>query len=331
MYLNLFPIFEIIILSFISMLILERVGKKFKLFDYPKKNKIHDTKVTKIAGLGFIFLIINSFVLFDYSIQLNYSLNILILFVLVGFYDDVKGLGASSKILFMIVPTFLYVYENGLVTTLGEYKYFNLELKSLSFIFSLCCILLLTNAYNYIDGMDGLLGTLSIGSLTYFLLILPTSEFSFISPFLIFLTVYLFFNLKIFNILPKLFIGDSGSIGIGFLFCIIVIHYTQNLNFIHESTAIWGIAFVVYEFLTINILRIKKNKNPFNRDLNFIFNKFLEKYSKTKTLIYCNLINLLFCLLGYILHFKKQYEVSIFLFIVLYFVYLYFRIQQDKN
>lgn len=331
MHLNFFLIIELVIFSFLTIFILDKIGKKFQLFDYPKKNKVHKIKVTKITGLGLVFLIINSFIFFDYSTQLNYSLNILILFILIGFYDDIKGLEAPSKILFMIVPTILYVNEIGLVTTLGEYKNFKLELKSLSFVFTFCCILLLTNAYNYIDGMDGLLGTLSIGSLIFFLLILPISEVNFIYPFLIFLIIYLLFNLKINKILPKLFIGDSGSIGIGFLFCIIVIHYTQSLNFIHESIAIWGIAFVVYEFLTINILRIKKNKNPFERDLNFIFNKLLNKYSKIKTLIICNLINFFFCILGYMLHIKKQYELSISLFVILYFVYLYLRIKQDKN
>ena len=121
------------------------------------------------------------------------------------------------------------------------------------------------------------------------------------------------------------------SFGIGFLFCIIVIHYTQNLNYIHESVAIWPIAFVVYEFLTINIIRIKNKKNPFKRDLNFIFNKFLSRYTKLKTLILCNLINLFYCGLGYFFHVTKYYEFSISLFIIFYFIYLFLRFKQDED
>ena len=132
--------------------------------------------------------------------------------------------------------------------------------------------------------------------------------------------------------MSKVFIGDSGSLGIGFLFCIVVIHYTQNINYIHESVAIWPIAFIVYEFLTINIIRIKSKKDPFKRDLNFIFNKFLSKYTKLKTLTLCGLINLFFCCVGYFFfHLTKYYELSIILFIVFYFIYLFFRFQQNRS
>lgn len=328
MLLKLFILVEIIILSLISILILDKAAKKFNIYDKPNKLKIHKKKVTKTSGFGIILLIINSFIFFDYPSQLNYSLNILILFILIGFYDDIKGLDATSKIILMIIPTILYVYEIGLVTSLGEYNGFRLELKSLSFLFTLGCVLLLTNAYNYIDGMDGLLATLSLTSLLFFLVILPKSEINFIYPFIIFLIIFLIFNLNISKLLPKVFIGDSGSIGIGFLFCVIVIHYTQNQNFLHESVAIWFIAFVVYEFLTINIIRLKNNKNPFQRDLNFIFNQFLKKYSKTTTLILCNSINLFFCIFGCIIQITNQYVLSIILFPTFFFVYLFFRLKQ---
>ena len=328
---NLLIIAEIIIISFLSVLILDNLAKKFAFFDRPNKTKIHKKIATNISGFGLFFLIINSFFLFDYSDQINYSLNILIFFIFIGLFDDIKNLSASSKLFLMIIPTVMFIQEVGLVTTLGKYENFTLNLNSLSMIFTFFSILLLINAFNYIDGMDGLLSTLSISSLLFFLVILPNTETKFILPFILFLSIFLIFNLNLINLFSKIFIGNSGSIGIGFLFCIIIIHYTQNQNFLHESTVIWFVAFVVYEFLTINIIRIKDKKNPFKRDLNFIFNKMLKKYTKIKTLIICNSINLLFCLIGYIFHIKKYYTFSIFLFIILFFIYLYFRLVQNKN
>ncbi len=328
---NLYLIFGLALTSFLSIIFLDNFAKKFGIFDKPDKFKIHKAKVTKLTGFGLIFLIINSFLIFNYSYELNFSLNILIFFILIGFYDDIKGLDASSKIILMIIPTIIYIQESGLVTTLGQYNNFSLDLKSLSFLFTFCCILLLTNAFNYIDGMDGLLSTISLTSLLFFIIVLPNSEINFIIPFIIFLSIFLIFNLGLIKPLSKVFMGDSGSLGIGFLFCIIIIHYTQNLNYIHESVAIWPIAFVVYEFLTINIIRIKNKKSPFNRDLNFIFNKFLNNYTKTKTLILCNLINLFFCCLGYFFHVTKYYELSVSFFIILYFIHLFLRLKQHKN
>ena len=158
---NIYIIIELLIVSFLSIYILDKLAKLFKIIDKPNKYKIHKKRVTKIAGVGLIFIILNSFIIYDYNYELGYSFTILILLILVGFYDDLKQLNASSKIIMMIIPIVLYAQEVGLVMKLGEYNGLLVELKSFSFIFTLCCILLLTNAYNYIDGMDGLLGTIT--------------------------------------------------------------------------------------------------------------------------------------------------------------------------
>ena len=62
-------------------------------------------------------------------------------------------------------------------------------------------------------------------------------------------------------------------------FDIIIFNYLYQIQiFLHPSVIIWLVAFVVYEFLSINIIRIAKKKF-FKRDLNFIFNKLQNKYS----------------------------------------------------
>ena len=82
--------------------------------------------------------------------------------------------------------------------------------------------------------------------------------------------------------LPKQFLGDSGSLGIGFLLSAISIYYTQILKVIDPTIIIWFLSFYVYEFLTINIIRIKNKKNLFHKDLNFIFNQLNNKFGKFK-------------------------------------------------
>ena len=324
---NLFEIIEIVLISFISIYTIDKVAKFFGTFDHPSKYKIHKKKITKLSGLGLIILIINSFILFNFENEIGSTLSILILLVLVGFFDDLRDLSALTKLILMIIPITIYIQEAGLVTTLGDYNTFQINLHSFSFIFSLCCILLLTNAYNYIDGMDGLLGSISAVSLIFYIIFLPVSEMKLILPFIIFLLVFLIFNIGMIKKLPKVFMGDSGSIGLGFLFCIIIIHYSQNKFFIHESVAIWPVAFVVYEFLTINIIRIKNKKNPIDRDLNFIFNKFLKKNSLNKTLIYCNSINFFYCAIGYVIYINELYIASLFAFFLMFLVYFYFRLK----
>ena len=92
---------------------------------------------------------------------------------------------------------------------------------------------------------------------------------------------YDLFTVAAIKFFPKQFIGDSGSLGVGFLISTFLIIYTQLEKFLHPSIIIWVVAFVVYEFLAINIIRVKQGKNIFKRDLNFIFNVLDRKYSST--------------------------------------------------
>jgi UDP-GlcNAc:undecaprenyl-phosphate GlcNAc-1-phosphate transferase len=112
---NIYIIIHLLIVSFLSIYILDKLAKSFKIIDKPNKHKIHKKRVTKIAGVGLIFIILNSFIIYDYNYELGYSFTILILLILVGLYDDLIQLNASSKIIMMIIPIVLYIQEVGLV------------------------------------------------------------------------------------------------------------------------------------------------------------------------------------------------------------------------
>ena len=190
--------------------------------------------------------------------------------------------------------------------------------------------MLLTNAYNYIDGLDGLLAiNVIITFLTLYFLINEQKNVFF--PIIIFFVIYFFFNMNVFKIFPKQFIGDSGSLGIGFLISSFLITYTQFEIFLHPSVIIWSVAFVVYEFLTINIIRMRQGKNIFKRDLNFIFNVFHKRYSSKKSLIICSSIHLFFCSMSLLMNYLNSYLLSIILFVVFFFIFLIFRFKQIFN
>ena len=122
--------------------------------------------------------------------------------------------------------------------------------------------MLLTNSFNYFDGIDGLLSLNLIITFIYFLII-DYESVKFIKSFICFLIIYLLFNLNFFKLFPKQFLGDSGSLSLGFLVSALLIIVTQSGKYIHPSIIIWPVAFVVYEFLTINILRLKLKQNIF--------------------------------------------------------------------
>lgn len=317
--------------SLISILFVDFIAKKFAIYDYPNKDKIHTFKITNISGIALIPIIILSLILFDYEEKLSYGLSLCIFFIIIGLLDDINRFSASSKITLIVIPCYFFTQKIGIINSLGIYFGVEIFLNSLNFIFTILCLLLLINAFNYIDGLDGLISTISIITILFYLIILPFGEIFYFLPILIFIIVYFILNMKIFTFLPKVFMGDSGSLTIGFIFSFITIYYSQYKVFIHPSVLIWPIAFVVYEFLTINLIRLSLKKNVFKRDLLFIFNLLQKSYGQKKTLLLCSGLQILFCSIGLLVNYYKTYMSSIFLFILLFIVYLKLRFIQNSK
>jgi len=304
-----------------------KFSTKFKFFDIPNDEKIHKEKIPNLGGLALIPFILLMFYFFDYTQSISITLNLLFIVIIIGLVDDIKNINPQIKLLSLFIPIYIFTKDVGTVKSLGLYLDYEISLGSLSFIFTILCIMLLTNAYNYIDGLDGLLAiNVIITFLTFYFLI--NEQKNIFLPLIVFFVIYFFFNINFLKFFPKQFIGDSGSLGIGFLVSTFLIIYTQLEKFLHPSIIIWVVAFVVYEFLAINIIRVKQGKNIFKRDLNFIFNVLDRKYSSTKSLFICSSLHLFFCSISILMNFFNSYLLSIILFIIFFFIYLVFRYKQ---
>ncbi len=300
---------------------------KLNYFDLPNNDKIIIKKTPNAAGLGLIFIITCLFLFYDFNYQISLTLNLTILVIIAGFIDDRFNLEAKYKILLLSIPVGIFVMEVSTINFLGELNDKMLNLGSLSLVFSILCFFLLINASNYMDGIDGLLAIITIFILIFFLLETNGNYIILFTSFIIFLLSFLLFN---FGILPKQFLGDSGSLGLGFLISSFSIYFTQIETMIHPSIITWPLAFIVFEFLSINIIRIKNKKNIFKKDLNFIFNILLAKYNLKITLIICSLIQIFFSICGIILNYYEYYEFSLILFLIMFIIYLYMRIKIKK-
>lgn len=319
-----------IYLTLISILFLYltfKFSKRFKFYDFPDGKKIHKIKIPNLGGLALIPFTLSMIYFFDYNQSILITLNLFFITIIIGIIDDIKNINPQIKLLALLIPIYIFTKDVSTVNTLGIYGTFEMSLGSISFIFTVLCIFLLTNAFNYIDGLDGLLAANVVITLfTFFFLIQSEKEIFF--PLIIFFIIYFFFNINFLKIFPKQFIGDSGSLGIGFLISSFLIIYTQKEVFLHPSVIVWPVAFVVYEFLTINIIRIKNKQNIFKRDLNFIFNILNYNYSLKKSLLICSSIHMFFCFISLVMNYYNTYVLSIVLFIIFFFIYLIFRFKQ---
>ena len=181
----------------------------------PNKRKIH-SKATPFTGgiaISISWLIsLEIFQLFNYSNNiLNLILSMAFLVSLVGLIDDKYHLNAGGKLSLQIIPIFyLVVFENLALSSIGNYKYFNLTLGAFIIPFTILSVLMLINAFNYFDGIDGTLCITSSSVLIILFFLIPDQNFKFfLIIVLIPMFIFLCFNFSIIK-LPKLFLGDSG-------------------------------------------------------------------------------------------------------------------------
>ena len=152
------------ILSFLLFFVFALASYKLNLVDLPSKRKIHFKPTAFTGGVSMSFIYICSIQLFDvYGKDLNLILSIAFLISILGLVDDRYNLNPGGKLSLQIIPIFyLIVFENMALTQIGDYNWFKLNLGTFSIPFTLLCVLFLINSFNYFDGVDGLLGSLSI-------------------------------------------------------------------------------------------------------------------------------------------------------------------------
>ena len=232
---NLFVIYSLI--SLILFFLCAKISYRLNFVDLPNKRKIHSKPTAYTGGIIISIIFLISLELFDLFNFSNKSINLVIaiafLISLVGLIDDRFNLNAGGKLSLQTIPIFyLVVFENLALHNIGDYNFFKLNLGAFVIPFTIISVLFLINAFNYFDGIDGNLSFLTISILFILYFLVPDNNFKlFLIIILIPITIFLFFNFSIFNF-PKLFLGDSGSLYLGFVVSFILIHLSQQ-NFVH--------------------------------------------------------------------------------------------------
>lgn len=315
------------ILVFLLLYFVAILSIKYNLLDTPNKRKIHNYNVPYTGGLAISLALLCSQKIFDINlIELNLILSMSLLMMVVGLLDDKFQLNTGNKIILQIFPIFyLVVTQNINLTYLGNYNFFELKLQSFAIPFSFACILLLINSFNYFDGIDGSLSFSTLSTLSILFFLTQNKEIElFLIIFSLSIIVFLFFNFSVFK-LPKLFLGDSGSLSLGFIVSFILIYFA-NQEIAHPIILAWSVSIFVFEFLSLNIQRIKKKKSIFKPGQDH-FHHLL--FYKSKSIIKTNLIiffiNITMFIFGYLTFTYISSFSSLIMFIVFFFIFFYLR------
>ena len=315
------------LVSFLFFIFFSKISYKLNLLDVPSKRKIH-LKPTAYTGgiiISFIYLI-STFIFKENAEELNIIISISSLVAIVGFVDDKYNLNIGGKLSLQIIPViYLIVIGNFNINHLGDYNYFKLNLNSLSVPFTILSVVFLINSFNYFDGLDGTLGftTLTILGILYFLVPNGNIQIFFIIIFIP-LLIFLFFNFSIFK-LPKIFLGDSGRLCFGFIIGFILV-YLENKKIVHPILLAWSIAIFAFEFIAINLLRLKNNKHIFVAGLDHLHHLiFKNNNSIFLTNLYICILNVIFFIIGYLSFHLISPLASLIFFIISFVIFLYLR------
>jgi len=331
-----------ILLNFIILFFCAKISYHLNLVDIPNKRKIHATATSYTGGIAISTILLFSIILFDsFDKSMSSILSISFLISVVGLIDDKYNLNIGGKLSLQVLPIiYLILFENLALNQIGDYNFFKIELGSFAVPFTLMAVLFLINSFNYFDGMDGTLGFTSISVLTilYFLATENSPHFLvnelnvkfFLIVIMIPISFFLFFNFSFLK-LPKLFLGDSGSLLLGFIISFILIYFA-NQNFIHPILLAWSVVIFVYEFLSINIIRLKYKKALFKAGKDHLHHIFLEKTNSIfVTNLFITSLNIFLFSIGYFAFLFFNELSSLILFVVLFIIFFILRNTYAKN
>ncbi len=250
--------------------------KKYNLYDNPSVRKIHSVPIPTMGGIAIVTgMMMALFLWFPFSNtvpQISFFFSILVMFGL-GIMDDLKDLSAKYKFIIQTGLAGLIALSGiRIISFEGLFGIHELPLMT-QYTFTFLAIVGITNAFNLIDGIDGLAGGIGFMSLVILGLFLTLSgdvntaliAFALSGGIL----AFMYFNLNP----ARIFMGDTGSLILGFVVAVLCIRLLQvnvfspNSVIPHAPVFVLGIVFIpVFDTIRVFATRIWKGKSPFVAD-----------------------------------------------------------------
>ena len=281
--------FYLLIIIFLIHFALDKNKKKIfnsYFLDIPNVGRKIHKEPTYLIGGHFIFISYSVFLLFSYDYNINHKFVFFFIFsciFLIGILDDLKDLKPIVKLgLVLIIYLVLIHFDNDYLLEKIYFETFdkNLNFGIYSYPVSILCVLLLINAINLIDGINGL-------AMMVFIIIYLYLHYFLNVAFNIF--IFIFYLFVCFNIYKgKYFLGNSGSLLIGALIAFSTIK-AYNSNFTDNNSA--EDIFILFlipglDMLRLFTKRIIDKKNPFEGDNLHLHHLLSSAFSLEKVLFF---------------------------------------------
>ena len=297
----------LIFLEIILLIFFSKIALNIDLIDRPSSRKIHIGNVPLVGGVVIYITFLFYFLLADTEFEHKIIIFSSLIIFFVGLYDDKFDLGVSERIFFQIISCLIVVGFGIRIYDIGDYLNLTIYLGGFGIVLSCLTIIGFTNAINFSDGLDGLASGYILNCLIMIILFRYFGyTLDYLEPLfflIIFIIIFVISNFGL--VLPKTFLGDSGSTSLGFLAACYLVYFTlpENRHF-HPILVIWTCPFPIFDFLTVFIRRILKGINPFKPDRRHLHYLLLEqKFKKNLIPLYLILLSFLSSIFGFLVYY----------------------------
>ncbi|BES62522.1 MraY family glycosyltransferase [Dysgonomonas capnocytophagoides] len=345
----------------IEMMVLPRIiyiAKKKRLFDLPDKRKKHSEPIPRLGGISFtpVILLVSLFCLFIRFIFQFWDEELffyripetillvcgLLIIYLLGAKDDLVGVGFKKKFVIQFIASLCIVgsgvYINNLYGLLGFHEIPGF----IGVVLSIGLIMFTTNAINLIDGADGLASGISaVALLIYGIMFSIYGMWTYAG--IAFITLGLlapFFYYNFAHPTRKIFMGDTGSLTLGFLLAFMILRiakYPPAVEIVPGGLILLVLSALfipLFDAFKVMVVRIAKGKGPFSPDRNHIHHKLIDLgFSKKKAVFLIVMTGALLVVANWILLWYLDCNVLLILDLsvgVLVNVFIYRRIKRKE-
>lgn len=254
---------QIILIALLATRLSASAGHRLGLTDRPDARKHHAGIVPLTGGIAIFLALALCTLLPGVKAYTGAIMAITGLVFAVGVFDDIRHINPWLRLLIqfgagILLATWggIAIHNVGNLLALGDIPLL------LTVPLTALAVAGLSNAYNMIDGIDGLAGaTIALPLLVLYVLARQAGhpEADFLLALLVPLAVFLLFNLGPDNrLLPKIFLGDGGSITLGFLVTASLVYFSQAQNaLILPVTALWLVTVPLMDMLATMLRRAK--------------------------------------------------------------------------
>ncbi|WP_152207604.1 UDP-N-acetylglucosamine--undecaprenyl-phosphate N-acetylglucosaminephosphotransferase [Marinobacter changyiensis] len=292
------------LIAYFSLMALKPVAARIRLLDLPDHRKVHIGAVPLIGGLS-VFIGLFAAWMISMPLTGGYGIYLLasLLLVVLGAVDDALHVSARFRLWSQVALGALLTYGSGVsLVDLGNLLGMGvIELGWLGPLVTIAAVIGATNAFNMVDGIDGLAGSMSLVtllSLSLLFLLAPGNQLALALAFSIAIALlpYMAANLRIPPFRKRIFMGDAGSMFIGFSIVWLLVKGTQpETQALRPVTTLWIIAIPLMDMVAIMMRRARKGQSVMKPDREHLHHIFQRAgFTDRQALVVITLVSLIF-------------------------------------